>query len=190
MNVLVDKTIDAKGLACPMPIVKTKKSMEGILPGQVLEIQATDKGSVADIQGWAKNTGHQYLGTVEEVGVFRHYLRKADPNEVKEETKYPYTITNEELQEKNEDGQDLVILDVREPAEYAFGHVPGAISIPLGELESRSNELNLDDEIFVICRTGNRSDVACQLLHEKGFTKLKNVLPGMTQWKGPIEKIQ
>jgi len=190
MNVLVNKMIDAKGLACPMPIVKTKKAIEEIQPGQVLEVQATDKGSVADIQGWAKNTGHQYLGTVEENGVFRHYLRKADPHEVKEETKYPHTITNEELQTRIENGNDLVILDVREPAEYAFGHIPSAISISMGELDSRLSELKPTDEIYVICRTGNRSDLACQLLDEKGFKNVKNVLPGMTQWMGSIEKIQ
>lgn len=189
MNVLVDKVIDAKGLACPMPIVKTKKAMEQIQPGQVLELQATDKGSVADIQGWAKNTGHQYLGTLEEDGVFRHYLRKSDPHEVKEEKKYPYTTTNEELQKRHQSGEAIVILDVREPAEYAFGHIPGAISIPMGELETRLNQLNTENEIYVVCRTGNRSDLACQLLDEKGFKKLYNVLPGMSEWNGPMEKI-
>lgn len=190
MNVIVDKMIDAKGLVCPMPVVKTKKAMEEIQPGQVLEIQATDKGSVADLQGWAKNTGHQYLGIVEEGGVFRHYLRKADPHEVKEDAKYPHTISNEELETRMETGEQIFILDVREPAEFAFGHIPGVINIPLGVLESRLNELKVDDEIHVICRTGNRSDLACQLLDEKGFKKLKNVLPGMTQWTGSIEKIQ
>jgi len=190
MNILVNKTIDAKGLACPMPIVKTKKAMGEIAQGQVLEIQATDKGSVADIQGWAKNTGHQYLGTLQENDVYRHFIRKADPHELKEEEKYPHTVTNQELQTKLENRENPVILDVREPAEYAFGHIPGAVSIPLGELEERSNELNPQDEIYVICRTGNRSDMACHLLKEKGFTKLKNILPGMTQWSGPVEKVQ
>ncbi|MEX2462399.1 MAG: sulfurtransferase TusA family protein, partial [Paenibacillaceae bacterium] len=80
-----DKTLDCKGLACPMPIVKTKKAMNEIQSGQVIEVQATDKGSLADMQGWAKNTGHQYLGTVHEGEVLKHYLRKASPNEVKEE---------------------------------------------------------------------------------------------------------
>lgn len=66
MEVTVNRILDAKGLACPMPIVKTKKEMSNLEAGQVMEIQATDKGSTADIKAWATSTGHQYLGTVEE----------------------------------------------------------------------------------------------------------------------------
>ena len=55
----VDMTVDAKGLSCPMPIVKTKKAINDLQPGQVLEVQATDKGSKADIKAWAESTGHQ-----------------------------------------------------------------------------------------------------------------------------------
>lgn len=189
-SIKADKTLDCKGLACPMPIVKTKKAMDELQPGQVIEVQATDKGSLADMQGWAKNTGHQYLGTVEEGDVLKHYLRKASPSEVKEETKYPHTITNEELQTKLNANEKITILDVREPAEYAFNRIPGAKSIPLGELESRLNELNPDEEINVICRTGSRSDIACQLLAEKGYKNVRNVLPGMSGWTGTTEKNQ
>lgn len=188
MTILADKICDAKGLACPMPIVKTKKAMDEINPGQVLEVHATDKGSLADIQGWAKNTGHQYLGTKEEGDVLRHYLRKADPSETKEETKHPHITTNEELQNKIEAGENINVLDVREPAEYTFNRIPGAKHIPLGELENRVAELNPEEEVHVICRTGNRSDLAAQFLTEKGFKNVKNVTPGMTEWTGPTEK--
>jgi len=188
MNITVDRVLDCKGLACPMPIVKTKKGMEELQAGQVIEVLATDKGSVADIQGWAKNTGHQYIGTIEEGEVFKHYLRKANADEVKEETRYPHTVSHEELIEKMNAKENIKILDVREPAEYAFGRIPGAISIPMGELEERIGELNPEDEIHLVCRSGNRSDRACQLLEEKGFKKLKNVLPGMKDWSGQIEK--
>ncbi|EBK2060038.1 sulfurtransferase TusA family protein, partial [Salmonella enterica subsp. enterica serovar Typhi] len=82
-------TLDCKGLACPMPIVKTKKAIDQLESGQVIEVQATDKGSLADIQGWAKNTGHHYLGTVEDGEVLRHYIRKSRPDEMKEEKKHP-----------------------------------------------------------------------------------------------------
>ncbi|GED34118.1 sulfurtransferase TusA family protein [Brevibacillus centrosporus] len=189
-SIKADKTLDCKGLACPMPIVKTKKAIEEMQSGQVIEVQATDKGSLADMQGWAKNTGHQYLGTVEEGDVLKHYLRKASPSEAKEENKFPHTISNDELQAKINANEKITILDVREPAEYAFQRVPGAKSIPLGELEERINELNTDEEIHVICRTGTRSDMACQLLAEKGFTKVKNVLPGMSGWTGATENNQ
>lgn len=50
----VDKTLDAQGLKCPMPIVKAKKELDALVPGQVLKVVATDKGSVLDFQGWAK----------------------------------------------------------------------------------------------------------------------------------------
>lgn len=179
--------LDCKGLACPMPIVKTKKRIETMLPGEVLEVQATDKGSLADMQGWAKNTGHAYLGTIHDGDVLKHYLRKASPQETKTETKFPHTITSEELEQKLSANQAGTVLDVREPAEYAFNRIPGAKSIPFGELEKRWNELKPDDEIHVVCRSGNRSDLACQVLADKGFTRVKNVLPGMNGWKGPVE---
>ncbi|MNJ36796.1 sulfurtransferase TusA family protein [Paenibacillus bouchesdurhonensis] len=183
----VDKRLDCKGLSCPLPIVRTKKAMDEMNPGQVIEVQATDRGSLADIQGWAKNTGHQYLGTIEEKQVLKHYLRKSRPEEVKNEQKYSYIASNEELQTRIADQDAITILDVREPAEYAFGRIPGAQSIPLGELEQRMGELNPDKEIYVVCRTGSRSDLACQLLADKGFKQVKNVTPGMAAWNGPVE---
>ncbi|MDG0793936.1 sulfurtransferase TusA family protein [Cohnella ginsengisoli] len=182
-----NQTLDCKGLACPMPIVKTKKAMDQLEAGQVIEVQATDKGSLADIQSWAKNTGHQYLGTVEEGEVLKHYLRKSSPGEVKEERKHPDVVTNEVLLAKLAAGENVKILDVREQAENVFNRIPGAISIPLGELENRINELKPDDDIHVICRTGTRSDLACQLLTEKGFKNVTNVEPGMSGWTGPTE---
>jgi rhodanese-related sulfurtransferase/TusA-related sulfurtransferase len=185
-----DITLDCKGLACPMPIVRTKKAMDDIQSGQVIEILATDKGSLADMQGWAKNTGHQYLGTINDGNVLKHYLRKASPDEVKKEMKYPLTITNEEFQNKLAANEKITVLDVREPAEFAFNRIPGAKSIPLGELETRIHELNAEDEIHVVCRTGNRSDMACQLLTEKGFNNIRNIVPGMSGWTGPTENNQ
>ena len=60
-----------------MPIVKTKKAMNDLQDGQVLEVQATDKGSKADLEAWAKTVGHQYIGTCEENDVLYHYIRKS-----------------------------------------------------------------------------------------------------------------
>lgn len=176
-----DFVLNAQGLSCPMPIVKTKKSMNELQPGQVMEVQATDPGSRADIQAWAKSTGHQYLGTIEEGKVLKHYLRKSSQEETIER-KHPYVITNEELQTKIANDEEIVIVDVREPAEYAFNHIENAVSIPLGDVESRCKELNENDLIYVICRSGNRSDLAAQILSEKGFKQVFNVVPGMDQW--------
>lgn len=52
-DIKVNHVLDAKGLACPMPIVKTKKALSDLNAGEVIEVQATDKGSTADIQAWA-----------------------------------------------------------------------------------------------------------------------------------------
>jgi rhodanese-related sulfurtransferase/TusA-related sulfurtransferase len=182
-----DKLLDAKGLACPMPIVRTKKAMNELEPGQVIEVQATDKGSLADLKAWAKSSGHQYLGTSEEGDVMKHYLRKANASEEKEEMQFPHTITNDDLQQQL-DRDDVIVLDVREPAEYAFGHIPGAISIPLGELENRAAQLDQNKEVLVICRTGNRSDFAAKQLTDKGFSQVKNAVQGMSQWNGSLEQ--
>lgn len=184
----VNKVLDAKGLACPMPIVKTKKEMTILEPGQVLEIQATDKGSTADLKAWATSTGNQYLGTIEEGDILKHYLRKASSEEEKSETSHPDVVSLDDLLKKLEGNENISILDVREQAEYAFGHIPGAINIPLGELERRFDELNKEDHLHIICRTGNRSDLAAQQLTAKGFQNVKNVVPGMKDWSGPINK--
>lgn len=176
-----DLVLDAKGQACPMPIVKTKKAMNSVEAGQVIEVQAIDKGSKADLKAWAESTGHHYLGTIEEGEVMKHYLRKSSSEET-EERKHPFVATNEELENKLK--ESIVVLDVREEAEYAFNHIPYAINIPIGELETRLDELNKEDQIFVICRTGSRSDLAAQKLAQNGFSKVTNVVPGMSGWSG------
>jgi rhodanese-related sulfurtransferase/TusA-related sulfurtransferase len=183
-NITVNQSLDAKGLACPMPIVKTRKTIANMKAGQVLEVEATDKGSKADIKAWAEKSGHQYLGTIEEGDILKHYLRKASGEEGIEK-KHPHTADNDQLAGKLED--NIVVLDVREAAEYAFNHIPNAVSIPLGELDSRMDQLNKEDEIYVVCRTGSRSDLAAQKLTENGFTKVINVVPGMSQWNGAAE---
>lgn len=186
MTYKADIHIDAKGLACPMPIVRTKKAMQDLAEGQVLEVQATDRGSTADIAAWAEAVGHQYIGTREEADVLYHYLRKCADDAVSE-TPFAHTVQNEALENL---GDNAVIVDVREQAEYAFGHIPQAISIPLGELESRMEELSKEQTIYVICRTGKRSDFAAQKLASAGFENVYNVLPGMTQWQGKLVKAE
>lgn len=183
-QIKTDSTLDAKGLACPMPIVKTKKKITGMNAGEVLEVLATDKGSKADLKAWAESAGHQYLGTVEEEGVLKHYLRKASGEEVQEK-KHPHVISNEDLEKLVAEDGNIIVLDVRESAEFAFHHIPGAVSIPLGELEERAGELDGEAPVYVVCRTGSRSDLAARMLDDKGFKNVKNVLPGMSQWNGP-----
>jgi tRNA 2-thiouridine synthesizing protein A len=75
-EVKVDKTVDYKGLFCPMPIVKISKAIKEIEVGQVLEMLADDPGSKADMQAWAKQTGHELVNMEEEGGVFKFYVRR------------------------------------------------------------------------------------------------------------------
>ena len=100
------------------------------------------------------------------------------------------TASNEELIKKITDKEDIQILDVREEAEYAFAHIPTAIFIPLGELEDKLTSLSDDKEIYVICRSGQRSDLAAQKLSNNGFNKVINVIPGMSNWIGDLEGIK
>lgn len=72
----ITKTIDAKGLACPMPIVKTKKAMDAINSGEVLEVHLTDKGALNDIPAWAKSGGHTVLEQKTEEDVLYFYIQK------------------------------------------------------------------------------------------------------------------
>ncbi|QHS21898.1 hypothetical protein GWK91_02605 [Virgibacillus sp. MSP4-1] len=188
MTIQANETLDATGLSCPMPIVKTKKAITNLSPGQVIEVQATDKGSTADIKAWAENTGHHYLGTTEKGDVLKHYIRKASESESSEETKHEDVVDLEDLRQKVEGDEKISIIDVREPAEYAFGHIPGAKNIPLDQLEEHVDEMDSEEDLHIICRTGNRSDLAAQKLAEKGFKSVKNVVPGMSSWEGPTEK--
>jgi tRNA 2-thiouridine synthesizing protein A len=70
------KVVDAKGLACPMPIVKTKKAMNEIKYGEILEIHATDKGAKNDLTAWAKSGGHDFLKHEEENDVLKFWIKK------------------------------------------------------------------------------------------------------------------
>jgi tRNA 2-thiouridine synthesizing protein A len=71
-----DKELDARGLSCPLPILKTKKSLNELASGQVLKVVATDPGSVKDMQAFSTQTGHALLGQSEENKTYVFYLRK------------------------------------------------------------------------------------------------------------------
>lgn len=73
----VAKVLDAKGLACPMPIVKTRKAMNDIASGEVLEVVVTDKGAKADLTAWSKSGGHDLLDMSEENDVLTFWIKKA-----------------------------------------------------------------------------------------------------------------
>lgn len=71
-----DKELDTRGLNCPLPILRTKKALAGIQPGQVLKIVATDPGSVKDFETFSKQTGNALLSQSEANGEFTFLMRK------------------------------------------------------------------------------------------------------------------
>ena len=72
----VGKSVDARGTACPGPLLEAKKAIGAIDSGQILEVLSSDEGTKKDIPKWANKKGHEYLGTVEESGYFKIYLEK------------------------------------------------------------------------------------------------------------------
>jgi len=73
---MVAETLDTKGLNCPLPILKAKKAIKGLQAGDVLEVLATDPGSVKDFEAFARATGNELMEHSEEGGVFRFLLKK------------------------------------------------------------------------------------------------------------------
>jgi len=71
-----DKELDARGLNCPLPILRAKKSLNDMQSGQVLKIVATDPGSVKDFAAWSKSTGNEIVEQSQDGSVFRFVLRK------------------------------------------------------------------------------------------------------------------
>ncbi|MEY2819585.1 MAG: sulfurtransferase TusA family protein [Chloroflexota bacterium] len=72
-----DQVLDCTGLLCPMPIVKTKKAIDGLESGQILKMIATDAGSPPDIAAWSRQTGNELLLSTEENNKFIFFLKKA-----------------------------------------------------------------------------------------------------------------
>ncbi len=71
-----DKELDARGLNCPLPILRTKKSLGEMVTGQVLKVVASDPGSVKDMQAFAKQTGNELISSAETGGEFAFWMRK------------------------------------------------------------------------------------------------------------------
>ena len=76
MTTIFDKELDARGLNCPLPILRTKKSLTDMASGQVLKIVATDSGSVKDFQAFARQTGNTLLSENETEKVFTFFMQK------------------------------------------------------------------------------------------------------------------
>ncbi len=75
-DVTADTVLDAKGLSCPMPLLRTKKEIGKMGAGEVLQVDGTDPGSRNDIPGWCERAGHEYLGEKEESGYISFFIKK------------------------------------------------------------------------------------------------------------------
>lgn len=78
MEATIAASLDLKGLSCPIPIVKTARAMKDLAPGQLIEVFATDPGSVPDFRAWSRSTGNPLVESGEEAGVFRFVLQKKE----------------------------------------------------------------------------------------------------------------
>jgi len=78
MEATIALSLDLKGLSCPLPIAKTAQAIRGLQPGELLEVLATDPGSVPDFQAWSRSTGNSLLEQTEDAGVFRFVIKKKE----------------------------------------------------------------------------------------------------------------
>jgi sulfur-carrier protein adenylyltransferase/sulfurtransferase len=99
-------------------------------------------------------------------------------------------VTAQELKAQIDRGSDVFILDVREPNEYQICRIPGSTLIPLGEVASRSAELDPSRDIVVNCKVGGRSAKAVALLQDRGFTRVRNLKGGILEWIDKVDPTQ
>lgn len=95
----------------------------------------------------------------------------------------PREITNADSADVYGRQDGTTFLDVREPDEWAEGHLPGAVHIPLGDLQQRAGELPSDERIVTYCRSGGRSLKAVDILSAAGHQDSKSMAGGMIEWK-------
>lgn len=98
------------------------------------------------------------------------------------------TITASELKARLDSGDDIQLIDVRQPDEYAFAKIEGAKLIPLGEIMSRMNELDESRETVVHCKMGGRSARAIEAMQQSGYKgSLMNLVGGITAWSNEVD---
>jgi adenylyltransferase/sulfurtransferase len=97
------------------------------------------------------------------------------------------TITPQELKQKMDKGEKIVLIDVREPWEYSLAKIEGAVLMPLGTFASEYRKLDPNAEIVVHCHMGMRSMDATQFLLQQGFKNVKNLTGGIKAWSLQID---
>ena len=97
-------------------------------------------------------------------------------------------ITVTELAERLKNGDAPIVIDVREPDEYAFAHIDDAQLKPLGDLLNWSQDLDMDQEYAMLCHSGQRSAYATAVLRQMGFKKVRNVIGGIDAWSMYVDR--
>ena len=96
-------------------------------------------------------------------------------------------ITPQELKAELERGEDILLVDVREPHELEISVLPNVVPIPLGQIAERFEELPKDANIVMICRTGGRSGKSTDFLLSQGYTKVRNMVTGMNGYATSVD---
>jgi len=94
-----------------------------------------------------------------------------------------------DLQKAFEAGEKPYVIDVRSPQEWGTGHIPGAVHLPVDQLEKRLNEVRRDGvPMYLVCASGGRSASAADYLSKRGYLDVRNVEGGMNGWRGEVER--
>jgi rhodanese-related sulfurtransferase len=98
------------------------------------------------------------------------------------------SINADQLQNELKSNRNHVLIDVREPGEVKQGYIPGAINIPLSQLQQRAGEIPSDRSVYLYCRSGMRSKQAAKLLAKRGYQNLAHMQGGIMAWRGQLTK--
>jgi adenylyltransferase/sulfurtransferase len=110
------------------------------------------------------------------------------PERGKSEAIMGYTITPTELKSRLDKGDQLVLLDVREPWEFDLAKLNGSTLIPLATLPQSLSKLKRETEIVAICHHGMRSADATNFLLQQGFSNVKNLVGGIDAWSAQVDR--
>lgn len=98
------------------------------------------------------------------------------------------TLKSAEFRSEMEQSMSKLLIDVREPVEYKNGFIPGAINIPLSQIEQRMGNIPKDRDLLLYCRSGMRSKNAARILRKHGYTRLVNLQGGISSWSGKLSR--
>ena len=96
-------------------------------------------------------------------------------------------ITATELKKRLDAGDDIQLIDVRQPDENAFARIPGAKLIPLGQILNRMSEIDENRETVIHCKMGGRSAKAVELMRQNGFKNVQNMTGGILAWSDKVD---